>query len=115
MCPPSSPQAEKQNTPATDAKQPSDRFAQIWRWLVGLSWKKKLYVALIAFLVLWLLPNVLSLGLVGVERTMVGALVAVEKLMVAAVRALGVYGFFAGMVALMVYGVNAFFFDKETR
>jgi hypothetical protein len=110
-----SPQVENQLPSPKSGHDPPDRLGQLWRWFAKLSLTKKAYLVSVVALVAWLLPNVLSIGLVGVERLLVGGIVLVEEAIVVSIRALGLYGLFAGMLVVVAYGVYTFYFDKKER
>ena len=111
---PSSQAGEQQPTEKSLKKQPN-RIAQLWLWTQGLNWQKKVYVALVTLITVWLVPKLFSFGLVGVERMIMGALIAVEGVIVLAFQSLAAYGVSAGVLVLIGYGVYAFFIAQDKR
>jgi hypothetical protein len=94
--------------------QPPDRLGDMWRWFLGLRAAQKLYVVSIAGAVLWLLPNILSLGFVGVERVLVGALIALEEAIVFVLHRFASLGLIAGVAVLALVGVYLFVLDRKS-
>ena len=83
------------------------------RWFRQLSVQQQLFVGACAALLLVALPEVLTVGVVGLERAIVGVLIAIERLLLSVLQKVSTVGLGAGGVVLAGYGIYAFAFKRK--
>lgn len=80
---------------------------------MGLSVQQQLFVGACGAVLLAVLPEVLTVGAVGVERAIVGGLIAVERLLLSVFQRVSTIGLGVGIVVGVCYGVYAFVFKRK--
>lgn len=93
--------------------QPPDRISNMWHRFRAMRTGQQAYLACGALVLLWLTPALLQFGMVGVERAVVGGLLAIEELLLLAVRKLAALGAWALLAMAVVAGVYVFVGDRD--
>ena len=83
------------------------------RWFLSLSVQQQLFVGACGVLLIALLPELLTVGAVGVERAIVGVLIAIERLLLSVLQKVSTAGLALGAIAIAGYGVYAFVFNRK--
>jgi hypothetical protein len=78
------------------------------RWFVGLQPQQKLYVVGCSIILVLLVPKIVVLGFVGVERLLVGIIIAIEEALLATFQRLA--GVLAGLAAVGILGTGVYVF-----
>lgn len=113
--------SEPTKSPSTSqrATQPSTRSAQRFADVVAAFWRlsseQKLSLAIGGVILVFLVPKLALVGLAGVERALVGGVIALEMALVSAIRSLLTGALGVGVVGFVLLSTMAFLFPKEKK
>ena len=96
-------------------RAPPDRVSEAWQWFRNLRRQQQAYVVLLLGFVLLFLPTVASIGFVGVERVLVGTIIALEEAVTFAFRRIASFGLVVGILALLATGMYVFVGNKSSK